>query len=97
MKQFIRFVLCLGALMLISACSIQMSQEASPNQNASQPIDETTSIPVGWGNLNLTGRLIYVVADFKGGSSKGGLRVALRSLDLATGKVKTIVETDVGG
>jgi Tol biopolymer transport system component len=38
-----------------------------------------------------------VVADFKGGSSKGGLRVALRSLDLLNGNVTTIFETEVGG
>jgi hypothetical protein len=83
--------------MLNSACSIQISQETSSTENAPQPVDEAVNIPVTWGNLNLTGRLIYIVADFKGGSSKGGLRVALRSLDLVTGKVTTSFETEVGG
>jgi Tol biopolymer transport system component len=97
MKQSLSFFLCICALILTSACSIQINQTASPNQNASQPADEAVNIPVTWGNLNLSGRLIYVVADFKGGSAKGGLRVALRSLDLMSGKVTTIFETDVGG
>jgi Tol biopolymer transport system component len=83
--------------MLTSACSIQINQTAPPNQNASQPADEAASMPVTWGSLNLTGRLIYVAADFKGGNAKGGLRVAVRSLDLVSGQATTIFETEVGG
>jgi Tol biopolymer transport system component len=97
MKQFLCFFLCMCTLMLNSACSIQINQTASPDQNASQPVDEAANIPITWGNLNLTGRLIYVAADFKGGNAKGGLRVALRSLDLVSGNVTTIFETSVGG
>jgi len=97
MKSFLSFFLCLGALILNSACSILINQQLFSSQNAAQNVDEAAKIPVTWGSLNLTGRLIYVVADFKGGSSKGGLRVALRSLDLVSGTVATIFETDVGG
>jgi Tol biopolymer transport system component len=97
MKQSLYSFLCICALMLTCACSIQIHQTASPKQDASQPADEAANVPVTWGNLNLTGRLIYVVADFKGGNAKGGLRVALRSLDLVSGNVTTIFETDVGG
>jgi Tol biopolymer transport system component len=97
MKQFIVSFLCIGALILSSACTIQTSQGTSSNQNPEQAADETSQIPVTWTDLHLTGRLIYVVADFAGGSSKGGLRVALRSLDLATGKVEKIFETETGG
>ena len=96
MKLFLWFVLGVSALLLNSACAIQISEQSSP-PNASQPVDESADIPVTWGSLHLTGRLIYVVADFKGGSEKGGLRVALRSLDLVSGKVTTIFETEVGG
>jgi Tol biopolymer transport system component len=96
MKLFLWFLLGSSALMLNSACAIQISQQSSPS-NASQPVDESAQIPVTWGSLHLTGTLIYVVADFKGGSEKGGLRVALRSLDLVSGKVGTIFETEVGG
>ena len=97
MKRYFGFLLCICAILFNSACSIQISQAAFPNQNRSQPADESAHIPVTWGSLNLTGRLIYIVADFKGGSSKGGLRVALRSLDLVTGTVTTIFETEVDG
>jgi len=97
MKQFIVFLLCIGALILNSACTIQTSQGTSFNQNPEQAVDETSQITVTWSSLNLTGRLIYIVADLTGGSSKGGLRVALRSLDLVTGKVEDIFETDTGG
>ena len=96
MKKLICFLLLVCTLALSSACSIQINQAASPAQNSSQTADEAINIPVTWGNLSLTGKLIYIVADFKGGSEKGGLRVALRSLDLATGRVKTIFETEVG-
>ncbi len=97
LKQFLCFLLCVCTLSLSAACSIQLNQETSTTQNELSPADEAANIPVTWGSLNLTGRLIYIVADFKGGSSKGGLRVAVRSLDLVTGKVETIFETDVGG
>jgi Tol biopolymer transport system component len=96
MKEFLYFLLLLIILSLNSACSIQIDQAASPSQNSSQSIDESANIPVTWGNLGLRGELMYIVADFKGGSEKGGLRVALRSLDLATGKVTQIFETEVG-
>ena len=97
MKQSLCFFLCICALILNSACSIQINQQSSSTQNASQPSDEAANIPVTWGTLNLSGRLIYGVADFKGGNAKGGLRVALRSLDLVSGYVTTIFETEVGG
>lgn len=96
MKKIPCFLLLLSILSLNSACSIQINQAAPPSQNSSQPVDQNTHIPVTWENLGLTGKLMYIVADFKGGSEKGGLRVVLRSLDLATGSVTPVFETEVG-
>ncbi len=89
--------LIISALLSISACSLQINQDLSPTETVSGPVNGTASIPVTWGSLNLTGRLIYDVARFTGGSNKGGLAIDVAMLDLVTGKVTTIFETPVGG
>ena len=97
MKRSLLLVLYGLLLFSSSACSIQISQEALPTPTVSGSVLEAANIPVTWGDLNLTGRLIYMVAYFKGGSGKGGLSVDVRSLDLVNGNVKLIFETEVGG
>jgi len=52
-----------------------------------------TTIPVTWGNLNLSGKLIYTSANFQGQS----IFIDLRSLDLRTGDISTIFQTPDGG
>jgi Tol biopolymer transport system component len=98
MKRSILLFLCLIALLSGSACSIQIEQEGPPTQTASEPANGVGNIPVTWGNLNLTGRLIYVATHFKrNNNAKGGLSIDVKSLDLATGNVTTIFETPLGG
>jgi Tol biopolymer transport system component len=53
----------------------------------------TTTIPVTWGALNLSGELIYTSANFQGQS----ILIDIRSLDLTTGVVTTIFQTPDGG
>ena len=96
MKQFLCLILSILVLISSSACSIQTDQEPLSTPAVSAPVDEVSNIPVTWESLNLKGRLIYSVAYFKGGSGKGGLSFAIRSLDLTTGDVTLIYETQVG-
>lgn len=96
MRYYIFIGLVFSALLSISACSLQINQDLSPTQTVSQSANGE-NIPVTWGSLNLTGRLIYNVANFTGGNNKGGLAIDVTMLDLATGKVTTIFETPVGG
>lgn len=53
----------------------------------------TTTIPITWGNLNLSGKLIYTSAVFQGQS----ILINIQSLDLKTGVVKTIYQAPEGG
>jgi Tol biopolymer transport system component len=91
------FVLCSLLLLSNSACSIQLGQQVPPTPSESETDGTEGNIPVTWGSLNLTGRLIYLVANFKGKSSpKGGLGIDVKSLNLSTGNVTTIYETALG-
>ena len=96
MKQFLCILLSILVLNSSSACSIQTNLELLSTPTTSAPVDEVSNIPVTWESLHLKGRLIYSVAYFKGGSGKGGLSFAIRSLDLTTGDVTLIYETQVG-
>src|SRR6185503_19872359 len=49
----------------------------------------TTTIPVTWRALNLSGKLIYTSANFQSQS----ILIDIRSLDLTTGVVTTIFQT----
>ena len=57
------------------------------------PSFPTTTIPVTWAALNLSGKLVYTSAVFQGQS----ILIDIRSLDLTTGVVTTIFETPNGG
>src|SRR5215212_8369470 len=86
--------------LLISSCSIQVEQpsvstpapqsptsasgESSPQTN----IVTTTQIPVTWGNLNLTGRLVYI----NGTVAEDVFHLQIQVLNLLTGEVTTIFD-----
>jgi len=57
------------------------------------PVFPTTTIPVTWGALNLSGKLIYTSAVFQGQS----ILINIQSLDLTTGVVTTIYQAPDGG
>ena len=90
--------------LVISGCSVQVQQpsaatpastlgsnsptlssgEGSPQTN----IVTTSKIPVTWGNLNLTGRLVYI----NGNVVDNVFSLQIQVLDLLTGKVTTIFD-----
>jgi Tol biopolymer transport system component len=53
---------------------------------------ETTKIPVTWGNLNLTGKLIYISSNSGGDDFTPGIRI----LDLVTGETGTVFRAPQG-
>ena len=53
------------------------------------PLLPTTTIPVTWANLNLTGKLIYISAIHQ---SNGNPLLSIQALDLGTGLVTTIFQ-----
>jgi hypothetical protein len=61
---------------------------ATPNATSSLP---TTQIPVTWGNLNLTGRLVYII----GAVEDNNYIVRIQSLDLVTGNIANVYEAPV--
>lgn len=53
------------------------------------PLLSTTTIPVTWANLNLTGKLVYISA-YQGGN--GNPILSIQALDLVTGVITTIFQ-----
>ena len=53
------------------------------------PAFPTTTIPITWGHLNLSGKLMYTSANFEGQS----ILIDVRSLELTTGDITTIFQT----
>ena len=103
MKTHLGFWLLILAIAL-SSCSIEIDQPtiASPTA-ASQPIPTlapategtpqannvtSTRIPVTWGDLNLTGKLVYINAI----SVDNVFKLQVQVLDLVTGEVTTIFD-----
>lgn len=90
---------------VISSCTIDINQPSAPSptalsagnitpqttNGALSPL--TTIIPVTWGNLNLSGKLVYTSAVFQNQSVLMGIRL----LDLLTGIVTTIFQIPEGG
>jgi Tol biopolymer transport system component len=86
---------------VISSCTIDINQPLAPSPAASSGGNitpqttngtlspSTTIIPVTWGNLNLSGKLVYISAVFQNQSVSMGIRL----LDLTTGIVTTIFQT----
>ena len=85
----------IGSLFLVflflCGCSVAVDQNSSD-----APLDDTkleTQIPVTWTGLNLTGRLVYIYFD----SSDFSATPSIRSLDLATGQINLLFQTESGG
>lgn len=71
-----------------------LSQNNATQQNLNiLPSIPTTTIPVTWGELKLSGKLVYTSANFQGQS----ILIDVRSLDLSTGDINTIFQTPDGG
>jgi Tol biopolymer transport system component len=90
--------------LILSSCSIQVDQPTvltpastpesipptlSSGENSQQAnIVTTTQVPVTWGDLNLTGRLVYI----NGTIVDTVFSLQIQVLDLVTGEVKTIFD-----
>ena len=59
----------------------------TPQQNT---MTGSTKIPVSWGDLNLSGSLVYVTAAFQGTT----LSLEIRNLNLTTGEVTPLLRSD---
>jgi Tol biopolymer transport system component len=86
----------------LSSCSVEINQPVNGNpsshiettptrppslEGSPQPnIVTTTQVPVTWGNLNLTGRLVYI----NGIAEDNVFSLQIQVLNLATGEVTTI-------
>ncbi len=92
-------------LLALCGCSINTVQSAPPTpppqtistpppgtNGGTSPLPGATTIPVTWGSLNLTGKLVYTAAVIQNNQ----LLVNVEVLDLATGVVKTIFQTPDG-
>src|SRR5689334_12165296 len=81
--------------------SAQATPESSPAVPENPTLQNTTGnpalpafqIPVTWGNLNLTGKLIYTASGLDGNSPF----MRIQALDLATGNGTTIYQAPVNG
>ena len=92
MKLVFSFALnCLVVLGLFG-CSINVSQPAMatpgviPNNITTSVA--TTTIPITWPGLNLTGRLVYITV-----SLDGGFALRIQALNLTTGEIGTVFTT----
>jgi Tol biopolymer transport system component len=68
------------------------SSDGSSTAN-SIPVLATTTIPITWGHLNLSGKLIYTSANFEDQS----IFIDVLSLDLRSGDITTVFQTSNGG
>lgn len=99
MRETFALTFCFILVLGLSGCSINisppqtapLSSEGAPTIPISQvpdsatPAAETTTIPITWAGLNLTGRLVYIST-----ASGDNLISKIQVLNLATGEVKTI-------
>jgi Tol biopolymer transport system component len=98
--HFAASFLFLVLAILLSSCSIEVEQPSvstpgsqsptvSSGESSSQTnVVTTTQIPVTWGNLNLTGRLVYI----NGTLAEDIFHLQIQVLDLQTGEVTTIFD-----
>ena len=81
-------------MLVISACSIDVSQVAVPNHtitaapenNTTTPALPVSRIPVTWSDLHLSGKLVFM----NGGEKVDVFTMTIQSLDLITGEISTI-------
>ena len=82
-------------ILFMSGCSIELGQPPSKTAMPS-PVAPlaATQIPVTWANLDLTGKLVYIMGY---PDPDNNYRVHIRMLDLKTGEVTTVYTTPVNG
>jgi Tol biopolymer transport system component len=94
-------VLSIVFVLMISSCSIEVDQPVQPTQTAGADavpaasptsVFPTTQIPVAWGHLNLTGKLIYLSSTRENDIVTGTMQM----LDLVTGEIATILSIPRG-
>jgi len=104
MKRIHAFVIGLFFAIVICSCSINLDQvstavpevetaagpPAPVSTAAATPGVETTSVPVTWKDLNLTGRLLYLDSNATSDFSR------LKILDLGTGEITTLFQSPGG-
>ena len=86
--------------LLLASCSIQVEQPSASTPVSQSPTSSlgesgsqtnsvtTTQIPVTWGDLNLTGRLVYI----NGTVAEDVFHLQIQVLNLLTGEVTTIFD-----
>jgi len=99
---------CLFCLLVLSACSIDINQTASPTPTAlagtptpapalqntpAGPSLPAFSVPLTWGDLKLTGKLVYTASGQDGNTPY----MRIQMLDLATGKGATVFQAPSNG
>jgi len=72
-----------------SPMPMTLSTPTAQQSSVGNPSLPTTNIPVTWGNLNLTGKLIFISAVQ---ASSGNPILSIQSLDLVTGTITTIFQ-----
>lgn len=87
------FYLALLFALMVSSCSVEVDQTTAtpPPENISIPsasVVPGTQVPVTWGHLNLTGKLVYLSSATAGDQVTSSIQM----LDLATGQVATIFD-----
>ena len=71
----------------LSGCSIKIDQPAMPTVTASPPpSSQGTQIPITWGDLHLTGKLIYISHEDTADSTF----MVIQMFDLETGRISTL-------
>ena len=74
---------------ITTSSSTAITGNATQPSRVGNPLLPTTTIPVTWGNLNLTGKLIYINAQQ---GSDGNPVLSINALDLVTGVITTIFQ-----
>jgi Tol biopolymer transport system component len=68
---------------------LSLSTDVPQQNRIGNPLLPTTTIPVTWSNLNLTGKLVYISAYQENG---GNPILSIQALDLVTGVITTIFQ-----
>jgi Tol biopolymer transport system component len=100
MFRKITFALFLNLILLLSGCTVDMSQQTSPTPplpatagltGAAPALSPSSpaAVPVTWSGLNLSGKLVYL----SGFQQDNNPYMQLQSLDLASGVLTTLYQT----
>jgi Tol biopolymer transport system component len=83
----------INTLVATPASASPLSTLSSPTQKATRDNNPGTKTSLGWRNLNLGGKLVYIAGSVK----DGNLLIGVQSLDLGTGKISTIFQAPSDG